>query len=79
MQFSLVLGIQLKLVYQFDVMLPIEVDIFSWEEKHMTMEENEIVLRNNLNLPEKIKEIAYVRKFTTKFLTTRKYDTYFIP
>lgn len=54
MKSNLVLGIQLQLVYQFDVMISVEVDISRWQKKDMTGEENEIVLRNNVDLPKEI-------------------------
>lgn len=54
------------LVYDVNTILQVEIDTPIWRLAWFNEEENEIELRREVDLVEKISEIAHIRKFIAK-------------
>jgi transposase InsO family protein len=71
--------IPFKMVYGTDAMIPVEINPPSWRRDAVTAAENEMALKENLDLLEEVREAAQFREFAMKQRVSHKYNTRVIP
>lgn len=67
------------LVYVEDIMLPVEIDTPLWRHSKFNQELNHARLEYAADLVDELKEIVYIREFSTKHRALRRHNSKVVP
>lgn len=67
------------MVYKVDTMQSVEIDTPTWKHTQFNEEENEAMLRCEVDLIDKTHKVAHIREFISKQRASRMYKSMVVP
>jgi hypothetical protein len=64
-----------KLVFGADAMIVVEIDVPTWSREHVSDDDNNLILLDNLQLLEEVRDAANIKKYATKLKASKKYNS----